>query len=84
MAQFALYADYAEDALEQLIADYFPEGVDDGRRARVYGYIVAGGFLWYDWCIYRGMYGADLSDYAARQLRYVKAHLPKARALLGA
>lgn len=84
VAQFALYADYAEDALEQLIADYFPEGVDDGRRARVYGYIVVGGFLWYDWCIYRGMYGADLSDYAARQLRYVKAHLPKARALLGA
>jgi len=84
VAQFALYADYAEDALEQLIADYFPEGVDDGRRARVYGYIVVGGFLWYDWCIYRGMYGADLSDYAARQLCYVKAHLPKARALLGA
>ena len=31
-----------------MIADYFTEGVDDGRRARVYGYIVAGGFLWYD------------------------------------
>ena len=83
IASFILYGDYSEEDANRVIAGYFPEGCDEHTRGCIYAYLAIGGLLWYDWCEYRQLYGAELSAYAATQFRFAEEYPTKAHALLG-
>lgn len=72
IAMFAIYALYDRGQVEELIEAYFPEGVRDGVRLKIYCYIAACGLLWSNWCEYKRLRGVELGEYSLRQYRYAK------------
>lgn len=83
VAMFAIYANYAEVETTQLLAGYFPEGVDEQIKARVYAYMAVGGLLWSLWCAYKSSLGTSFGVYAENQLRFAKTYPAKVHDLLG-
>ena len=72
IAMFAIYALYDRKMVDKLILAYFPEGVDDNVKIKIYCYIAICGFLWSNWCEYKYMCGVEFGEYSLRQYRYAK------------
>ena len=72
IAMFAIYSFYERDQVEALMKAYFPEGVSDAVRLKIYCYIAACGLLWSNWCEYKRQKGVEFGEYSLRQYRYAK------------
>lgn len=72
IAMFAIYALYDRGQIEALMKAYFPEGVEDSIRLKIYCYIAACGLLWSNWCEYKRQKGVEFGEYSLRQYRYAK------------
>lgn len=72
IAMFAIYALYDREQIENLMKAYFPEGVEDSVRLKIYCYIAACGLLWSNWCEYKRQKGVEFGEYSLRQYRYAK------------
>lgn len=72
IAMFAVYSPYERAQVEALINAYFPEGVSDAVRLKIYCYIAACGLLWSNWCEYKRLKGVEFGEYSLRQYRYAK------------
>lgn len=72
IAMFAIYALYDREQIENLMKAYFPEGVEDSLRLKIYCYIAACGLLWSNWCEYKRQKGVEFGEYSLRQYRYAK------------
>lgn len=83
VAMFAIYANYTEKETDRLLTGYFPEGFDDGIRARVYAYMAVGGLLWSCWCAYKSSFGVSFGIYAENQIHFARDFPSKVQALLG-
>ncbi|MBQ1186073.1 MAG: NTP transferase domain-containing protein [Clostridia bacterium] len=74
IAMFIIYAMYDRENAEKLIDAYFPEGVDNKTRAKIYCYISACGLLWSNWCEYKRDLGVEFGEYSLKQYRYAKEY----------
>jgi len=72
IAMFAIYAMYDRTQIDELIAAYFQEGVDDNVKRKIYCYIAVCGLLWSNWCEYKQLCGVEFGEYSLRQYRYAK------------
>lgn len=72
IAMFAIYALYDREQVEALMRAYFPEGVEDSVRLKIYCYIASCGLLWSNWCEYKRLKGVEFGEYSLRQYRYAK------------
>lgn len=72
IAMFAIYAMYDREKIDCLIQAYFPEGVDEMIRIKIYCYIAICGLLWSNWCEYKRMCGVEFGEYSIKQYRYAK------------
>ena len=81
IAMFCLYADYGEEQIDRMVDIYYPDGVSDLERFKVYAYIAAAGLLWSVWCEYKKMLGVDFGDYSMKQYRFAKRYCRRSMAL---
>lgn len=72
IAMFAIYALYDRKQIDSLINAYFPEGVEESVKFKIYCYIAVCGLLWSNWCEYKRMCGVEFGEYSIKQYRYAK------------
>ena len=72
IAMFCLYADYDKEKIDSVIDIYYPEGVSDISRFKIYAYIASAGLLWSVWCDYKKKFGVEFGSYSMKQYRYAK------------
>lgn len=82
IAMFIIYAMYDREHAEKLIDAYFPEGVSNEIRAKIYCYVSACGLLWSNWCEYKRDLGVEFGEYSLRQYRYAKEYYKLATELI--
>lgn len=72
IAMFAIYAMYDRKQIDRLINAYFPEGIEESVKFKIYCYIAVCGLLWSNWCEYKRMCGVEFGEYSIKQYRYAK------------
>jgi len=82
IAMFALYSEFDEDRLEDIMGYYFEGKPDFGERIRIYIYMALGGFLWALWAAYKQVLGITFGDYMLKMYQYARDYCKKAMNLI--
>ncbi|MEH7222961.1 sugar phosphate nucleotidyltransferase [Bacillus sp. JJ1566] len=83
LSMFALYSNYNQEQLENIMNYYFENGPSDEERLRIYMYISLSGFLWSMWAQYKQALGVKFGDYTLKMYRYAKNYYKNSMELMG-
>ena len=83
IAMFCIYALYDKRQIDELIDIYFENTCPIEIRIKIYCYISACGFLWYNWCKYKELKGIRFGKYKNAQYKYAKKYYKIAKKMIG-
>lgn len=67
-----IYSGYDKKQSDEMIDAYYPEGITNQHRRKIYAFMAVCGLLWSNWCEYKTNQGIEFGNYAMKQYRYAK------------